>query len=214
MTPSSTIANRYKALRENTPDKVTIIAVSKRQPQDKIKQALDCGIRHFGENKVQEAYSHWQEYKEHYPDLTLHLIGALQSNKVKEAVALFDVIHTVDREKIAKSLSQEMTKTKKEIPCFIQVNCGNEEQKSGISFDALDDFYHFCTQECGLKIIGLMAIPPRDDLAAPHFSNLKKAADRLGVQELSMGMSADYEQAIACGSTHIRIGTDLFGARL
>ena len=192
---------------------INLVAVSKRQPPENIKAALDFGHRLFGENKVQEAQAHWAHLKPQYPDLKLHLIGPLQTNKIKEAVALFDVIETVDREKLARKLGVELQKTGKNTPCFIQVNTGEEAQKSGILPKDLTAFLHYCTDDCGLNIQGLMCIPPADDPAAPHFALLRQMAQNHSLSCLSMGMSADYEYAICLGATHIRVGTALFGAR-
>jgi pyridoxal phosphate enzyme (YggS family) len=193
---------------------VNIVAVSKRQPLDKIKSALEAGHRLFGENKVQEAYEHWQDLKPLYSDLTLHLIGPLQTNKVKKAVGLFDCIETIDSIKLAVKLSNEMNKQNRHLPCFIQVNTGEEEQKSGIMPLALEDFYKFCCDETDLNITGLMCIPPFEEPAALHFALLKKYADELALEHLSMGMSADYHKAIPLGATYIRVGTALFGQRI
>ncbi|MFP4314494.1 MAG: YggS family pyridoxal phosphate-dependent enzyme [Alphaproteobacteria bacterium] len=192
---------------------IHLVAVSKKQPDSRLEEALAAGQRIFGENRVQEAYAHWEERKKLYSDLELHLIGPLQTNKVKEAVALFDVIQSVDREKLARKLAAEMDNQGKSLPCFIQVNTGEEEQKSGIYPAQLQDFYEFCTKECGLSITGLMCIPPLDDPPAAHFALLHKYARGLDLPHLSMGMSADYEQAIALGATYIRIGTGVFGER-
>ena len=206
-------ANIENLRSELTDPAVTLIAVSKQQSDDSLQSALDAGLRHFGENRVQEAQNHWGSKRHLYPDLTLHCIGPLQSNKVADAVALFDVIHTVDREKIARALSQEMQKQNRVLPCFIQVNTGHEAQKSGIEPDALSSFLNFCATETQLDIIGLMGIPPVDQDPEPHFRLLKQLADQHGLKHLSMGMSDDYQTAIACGATHIRIGSALFGAR-
>ena len=194
------------------PDHVTLIAVSKNQPEEKIDAALQAGLRHFGENRVQEAYHHWQDRKTHYEDLVLHLIGPLQSNKAKEAVALFDVIHSVDRPKIARVLADEMRAQKRNLPCFIQVNIGNEPQKSGIAPMDTAEFIKEC-RATGLEIIGLMAIPPADRPPAPYFEEMRRLARENDLPKLSMGMSGDYEEAIAHGATHVRIGSLLFGAR-
>jgi len=148
-----------------------------------------------------------------YTDLDLHLIGPLQTNKAPQAVTLFDCIHTIDREKLARILAKEMDKQNRHLPCFIQVNTGGEDQKAGISTDMLPDFLTFCREECGLNIIGLMCIPPIDEPAALHFALLKKLAARQDLPNLSMGMSSDFEKAIALGATHIRVGTGVFGAR-
>lgn len=191
---------------------VNLVAVSKRQPMSKIQDALDAGHRLFGENRVQEAQEHWHVHREQYKDLTLHLIGPLQTNKAKEAVALFDVIETLDREKLAVALYKEMDKQERYLPCFIQVNTGDEEQKAGIAPDNLPDFIAFC-QHLKINVVGLMCIPPVDEPAALHFAFLKKLALENGLKELSMGMSGDYQQAIAVGATYIRVGTGVFGAR-
>lgn len=194
-------------------DHVTLIAVSKQQPQEKIQSALDHGLRHFGENRVQEAYRHFHELKPNYHDLTLHLIGPLQSNKAAEAVALFDVIHTIDREKIAHVLKAEMQKQQRFLPCFIQVNTGNEPQKAGIAPGDVKAFFDFCTCGVDLDIVGLMCIPPVDQETSEHFRLLKSLGDSIGVTQFSMGMSDDYTQAIEAGATHIRVGSALFGNR-
>lgn len=194
---------------------VTLVAVSKTQSQDAIMAALSCGQRVFGENRVQEAQTHWQEMRDGglYPDLMLHLIGPLQTNKVREAVALFDVIETLDREKLALALKDEMQKQGRDLSCLIQVNTGEEEQKAGIAPRDLKDFHEFCTKECGLNVTGLMCIPPVDEPAGLHFALLKKYARILNLPILSMGMSADFEAAIQIGATHVRVGSALFGAR-
>ncbi len=190
-----------------------LVAVTKMQSADAIRAALDAGHRLFGENKVQEAQEHWAEIKRTRSDISLHLIGPLQTNKVKEAVALFDCIETLDREKLAQALAEEMKKQGRALPCFIQVNTGEEEQKSGIAPREVKDFLGFCRNECALNVTGLMCIPPQDEPAALHFALLKKIAGELGLEHLSMGMSSDFEKAIALGATHVRIGTALFGAR-
>ncbi len=194
---------------------VELVAVSKRQPQEKIIESLNAGQRIFGENRVQEAYDHWNAIKDNnqYPDLKLHLIGSLQSNKSAEAVKLFDVIETVDRPKIAKSLAQEMQKQSRQLPCYIQVNTGEEPQKSGVIPADLPEFVKYCQDECGLDIVGLMCIPPADDPTAIHFAFLHKLATENNLEKLSMGMSADYEKAIDLGATSVRIGSAFFGER-
>ncbi len=193
---------------------ITLVAVSKKQPLERLQEALDCGHRVFGENRVQEAQQHWAHIKPQYPDLKLHLIGPLQTNKVKEAVALFDVIETVDREKLARKLSDEMQTQGRALSCFIQVNTGEEEQKAGIIPAQLPKFMGFCRDECDLNIQGLMCIPPAEEPAALHFALLSKMAKEQGLPCLSMGMSADFEKAIPLGATHIRVGTGIFGARV
>lgn len=195
------------------PKAITLVAVSKKQPDERIQAALDAGHKVYGENRVQEAYEHWEHRKKQYADLVLHLIGPLQSNKTKEAVALFDVIETVDRPKIAKYLAKEMKEQGRNLPCFIQVNTGEEEQKSGILPKDLPDFFKLCTEEHGLDIQGLMCIPPVDEAPALHFALLKNLAEEHNLSNLSMGMSADYDKAVQMGATHIRIGTGVFGRR-
>lgn len=201
------------AKTERSAGDIKLIAVSKKQPAEKLKAALDYGHRIFGENRVQEAQEHWSAHKSGYPDLELHLIGSLQTNKIRDALALFDVIHTIDREKLARKLGNELKNLDKSIPCFIQVNTGEEPQKAGIRPKDLPDFLGFCRGEAGLNIIGLMCIPPIDDLAAVHFAFLQKLAKEQGLSQLSMGMSGDYQKAIPLGATHVRVGTALFGER-
>ncbi|HBR69328.1 MAG TPA: YggS family pyridoxal phosphate-dependent enzyme [Rhodospirillaceae bacterium] len=192
---------------------VQLVAVSKMQPPEKIRAALDAGQRLFGENRVQEAQAHWAALKGEYPDIKLHLIGPLQTNKVKEAVALFDMIETLDREKLAIALSKEIKKQNKNLPCLVQVNTGEEVQKAGIIPAALPGFLDFCRRECALDIRGLMCIPPVDEPPALHFAFLAKLAKENNLKELSMGMSGDFEKAIPLGATFIRIGTGIFGER-
>lgn len=193
---------------------VTLIAVSKQQPDEKLDAALAAGLRVFGENRVQEAQSHWQTRKLDTPDIELHLIGPLQTNKAADAVALFDVIHTVDRPKLAAILSKEMQKQNRQLPCFVQVNTGLEPQKAGILPEDSVAFVETCQNEYGLDICGLMCIPPADEEPVMHFALLKKLANAAGLQQLSMGMSGDYTTAIQLGATHIRVGSSLFGNRL
>lgn len=195
------------------PATINLVAVSKKQPEDCIEEALAAGLRLFGENRVQEAQAHWQERRAAYPDLKLHLIGPLQTNKAKDAVALFDCIETLDREKLATALAKEMDRQGRHIPCFIQVNTGAEPQKAGVMPRDLAAFLSFCRDEKKLDITGLMAIPPVDEPPALHFALLKKLADWHGLPMLSMGMSGDFEQAVALGATHVRVGTALFGER-
>lgn len=194
------------------PAAVTLVAVSKTHGADKINPLIAAGQRVFGENRVQEAKEKFMPLKEEHPDLKLHLIGPLQTNKVKEAVALFDVIETVDRSELAEKLAKEMQKQGKNIPCFVQVNTGEESQKAGISPCETVAFVQKC-RALGLNIIGLMCIPPIEDEPAPHFAFLKKLAQQAGVKELSMGMSADYPIALQQGATFIRVGSALFGQR-
>ena len=206
------LAKAAKLADRNT-NEVSLIAVSKQQPEERIDNALKEGLRIFGENRVQEAEARWQPRRPFFPDLELHLIGPLQSNKAGDAVALFDIIHTVDRPKIARALKTEMDKQNRQLSCFIQVNTGDEPQKAGISPSEVLDFHHYCSSEIGLDITGLMCIPPIDEEAAMHFALLKTLADKLSLPKLSIGMSGDYEEAIAFGATHIRVGSALFGAR-
>jgi pyridoxal phosphate enzyme (YggS family) len=192
---------------------VTLVAVSKKQPDDRIEAALEAGVRVFGENRVQEGQAHWQNRRLTYDDLCLHLIGPLQTNKSAEAVALFDVIETVDREKLAACLAAEMNKQNLHRECYVQVNTGGEDQKAGISPEEAVAFVKTCREEYGLNITGLMCIPPVDEEPAMHFALLKKLAAEAEVNNLSMGMSSDYDTAIRFGATHIRVGSGLFGER-
>lgn len=207
------IGRAAELARRPTKD-VTLVAVSKQQPADKRQAALDAGQRVFGENRVQEAQNHWQELRQHYPDLCLHLIGPLQSNKAADAVALFDVIETIDRPKIAKAIAAEMQRQDRTPTALIQVNTGLEPQKSGIAPVEIGGFLAFCQEEAGLPISGLMCIPPADDEPAPHFALLKKYGAQFNLPVLSMGMSADFETAVQLGATHVRVGSGLFGSRL
>ena len=190
-----------------------IIAVSKRQPDHKIQEALEYGWRVFGENQVQEAYTRWFERKKHMPDLSLHLIGPLQSNKVKQAVQLFDIIHTLDREKIAVKLKREMESAEQDIPCFIQVNIGREASKSGVEPEQTKAFTDFCRHDVGLNTVGLMCIPPVQDNSKAYFTAMQTLQKSCDLKFLSMGMSGDYSDAVRYGSTHVRIGSFLFGNR-
>jgi pyridoxal phosphate enzyme (YggS family) len=189
-----------------------LVAVSKEQPVDKIERLLEQGHRVFGENKVQEAYAKWPELRSCYADIELHLIGSLQSNKAREAVALFDVIETVDRPKIAHRLAEEMHKQHRPLPCYVQVNIGKEPQKSGVMPEDLDALLIYC-KEVGLAIVGLMCVPPHDEPPEAYFAQMQKLTEHYGFEKLSMGMSGDYPKAIQYGATHIRVGTALFGAR-
>jgi pyridoxal phosphate enzyme (YggS family) len=192
---------------------VTLIAVSKTFEADAIRPALETGHRVFGENRVQEAMGKWPELRGSYDGIELHLIGPLQSNKAKEAVTTFDVIHTVDRQKIAKALKAEMNKQGRDLPCFIQVNTAEEPQKAGISPKEVDQFVNECKETVGLNIVGLMCIPPVDEAPGEHFALLQKIAARNGLSQISMGMSSDYETAVGFGATHVRVGSAIFGSR-
>ncbi|UUX47954.1 YggS family pyridoxal phosphate-dependent enzyme [Nisaea acidiphila] len=195
------------------PDEVTLVAVGKVQPVERVEAALAAGQRIFGENRVQEAQGKWPALKERFPDVTLHLIGPLQTNKAADAIALFDVIETVDRPKLARVLAAEMTKQGRALECFIQVNTGEEEQKAGVLPAEADAFIATCRDEHGLNVTGLMCIPPADEEPALHFALLREIARQHGLEKLSMGMSGDYETAIEFGATHVRVGTAIFGQR-
>ena len=211
------ITSQIKTARDNAPgaaSEVHLVAVSKQQPDDKIAAALATGHRLYGENRIQEATGRWAHRRAAYPDLRLHLIGPLQSNKAAEAVALFDVIETVDRPKIAAALAKEMASQNRQLPVFVQVNTGEEPQKSGILPAEVPDFVTQCQQEFGLDVIGLMCIPPQSEEPAMHFALLKKLAATCQLAHLSMGMSADFEDAIAFGADYVRVGSALFGERL
>ena len=192
---------------------VKLVAVSKFQPVEKIEEVLKSGHSVFGENRIQEAQEKFPILREKYPDIELHFIGHLQTNKAKEAVKIFDVIETVDSIKLADALKKEMDKQNRPLPCFIQVNTGNEEQKGGIGIDELEELFRHCTKDLKLNIEGLMCIPPADEIADMHFALLHKLAKQLGLKKLSMGMSDDFEAAIKYGATHVRIGSAVFGER-
>ncbi|RDJ20545.1 YggS family pyridoxal phosphate-dependent enzyme [Bosea caraganae] len=198
---------------ERRPEEVALIAVSKTMPEEVILPALEAGQRVFGENYVQEAKTKWPALRERFPDAEVHMIGPLQSNKAREAVALFDAIHSLDRESLAKELSREIARAGKAPLLFVQVNTGEEPQKGGISPGEVDAFLALCRDHHGLVIAGLMCIPPADEPPSPHFALLAKIAARNGLHGLSMGMSADYEAAIQLGATHVRVGSAIFGAR-
>lgn len=202
---------RGKALKPA--EETTLVAVSKTFPAEAIRPVLEAGQRVFGENRVQESKEKWPGLKEDFPDVELHLIGPLQSNKTKEAVALFDVIETVDRKKIADALAAEMDKTGKRPRLYVQVNTGGEEQKAGISPEDTANFVAYCRSELGLTIEGLMCIPPIDEEPALHFALLDKLATEAGVDGRSMGMSADFATAIKFGATAVRVGSAIFGQR-
>jgi len=195
------------------PAEVTLVAVSKTHGADKVRELLAAGQRVFGENRVQEAEEKFPALQAEYPDLQLHLIGPLQTNKARDAVALFDVIESVDRERLAATLAKEMARTGRRPDCFIQVNTGEEPQKAGILPGELDAFVASCRDTHKLPVVGLMCIPPVDEEPALHFALLVKMAARNGLSKVSMGMSADYEIAVRLGATHVRVGSALFGAR-
>ena len=195
------------------PGAVTLVAVSKTHGEDEILPVIEAGQRVFGENKVQESQGKWPALKQRFPDIELRLIGPLQSNKAGDAVALFDVIETVDREKIAGALAKEMTKQGRAPRLYVQVNTGEETQKAGIMPMEAVAFVARCREEYGLTIEGLMCIPPADENPGPHFALLKKLAGEAGVEKLSMGMSGDFETAVEMGATSVRVGSAIFGAR-
>jgi PLP dependent protein len=195
------------------PGSVTLIAVSKTFEATAIRPVLAGGQRVFGENRVQEAKGKWPGLKAEYPDVELHLIGPLQSNKVREAVQLFDAIHAVDRPKIAKAIADEMARQGRKLQLFVEVNTGEEPQKAGIAPAELAAFLAYCRDDLKLEIAGLMCIPPQDEAPAVHFAFLAKLAKENGIPKLSMGMSADYETAVNLGATHVRVGSAIFGAR-
>ena len=195
------------------PASVNLVAVTKTFGAEHITPVLDAGHRLFGENRVQEAKAKWPALRERYPDIELHLIGPLQSNKAKEAVALFDAIHTIDRPKIAQAIAEEMAKQGRRLKLFIEVNTGEEPQKAGVMPKEAAGLLRLCREELKLDIAGLMCIPPQDEEAAVHFAFLAKLARELGLAHLSMGMSADFETAIAFGATYVRVGSQIFGTR-
>jgi pyridoxal phosphate enzyme (YggS family) len=209
-----TIISRFENIKSLIGNSnVKIIAVSKTFSPDIIKPLVDHGHLHFGENKVQEAQFKWVDLKKINPNINLHMIGKLQSNKAKEAVKLFDYIHSLDNQKLANILAKQENIANKKLKYFIQVNIGNEKQKSGISINLLDDFYYYCIKELKINIIGLMAIPPDDNQSDDYFKKLMELNKLLGLSELSMGMSSDFNIALKYGSTFVRIGSSIFGSR-
>jgi len=214
----SIIIERFKKIKANIDEinpkkKVKIIAISKTFNLDYVKPLIDHGHDHFGENKVQEAIAKWKEIKKLNQSLKLHMVGKLQSNKAKNAVEIFDFIHSLDNQKLADILSKSQKNINKQLKYFIQVNIGNELQKSGISVSELDSFYTYCTQEIKLNVIGLMIIPPNDEQTTKYFKSIEEINNSLALNELSMGMSADYLEAIKYSATFVRIGSSIFGSR-
>ena len=205
------IARICKPARREPAD-VTLIAVSKTHPAERIEPLLEAGHRVFGENRVQEAQAKWPELRVRFPDTQLHLIGQLQSNKAEEAVAVFDAIHSLDRASLVKALGKAMDKAGKRVPCFVQVNIGDEAQKGGCPIVELPEFLT-AVRAADIPLAGLMCLPPSGIEAAPFFALLHKLAADNGVNGLSMGMSGDYETAVQLGATHVRVGTALFGKR-
>ena len=220
---SATLAGRLAAIRQQIAeaaetaqrkaDSVTLIAVAKTFPAEAVIEALAAGQRHFGENRVQEGMAKYPALRETHPDLVLHLIGPLQTNKVKQAVAHFDVIHTLDRESLAEELAREFARSGRRLPCFIQVNTGEEPQKAGCAPQDADAFIADCRDRLKLPVTGLMCIPPAEEEPAPHFALLHKIAKRNGLDQLSMGMSSDFDTAVMLGATHVRVGSAIFGGR-
>jgi len=207
------IVSNFEKIKKLINNNVNIIAVSKSFQYEHIKPLVEYGHKHFGENKVQEALSKWSKVKEKQSDLLLHMIGKLQSNKVREAINLFDYIHSLDNIKLASLLSKFENFLNKKRKYFIQVNIGREKQKSGILTEQLDSFYNFCTKELNLNVIGLMTIPPNDGNITTYFKSLMELNHSLGLQEISMGMSSDFIEAIKYKATFVRIGTAIFGNR-
>ena len=214
----SIVVERFTKIKSNIAslkliNPVNIIAVSKTFPIDHIHPLIEYGHIHYGENKVQEASAKWSEQKKHNQNLKLHMIGKLQSNKAKEALKIFDYIHSLDSQKLADVLARHQKNLNKKIEYFIQVNIGNEIQKSGIPVSELDSFYNYCVNEINLNVIGLMVIPPNDNDSTKYFKSLNELNKSLALKNLSMGMSSDYIDAIKHGATFVRIGSSIFGAR-
>tara|TARA_A100001015_G_scaffold212953_1_gene238855 strand:+ start:7601 stop:8245 length:645 start_codon:yes stop_codon:yes gene_type:complete len=212
------IIERFNKIKSNIDDlkpskPVNIVAISKTFSLDHIKPLIDFGHKHFGENKVQEAIAKWTDLKSNNKNLNLHMVGKLQSNKAKDAVKLFDYIHSLDNQKLADTLAKHQMNLKRNLNYFIQVNIANETQKSGIPISQLDPFYNYCKNEINLNIIGLMVIPPNDNNTEKYFKSLNELNKSLALQDLSMGMSADYLEAIKYGATFVRIGSSIFGQR-
>jgi PLP dependent protein len=195
------------------PASVRLVAITKTYGAEAIAPVLEAGHRTFGENRVQEARAKWSALRERYPGIELHLVGALQSNKAREAVQTFDAIHSIDREKIAEAVAEEMARQRKALQLFIQVNTGEEPQKAGVAPREAGRLLRFCRDDLKLAIAGLMCIPPHDEEPGVHFAFLAKLAAELGLAGLSMGMSADFETAVTFGATHVRVGSDIFGQR-
>ena len=222
LAPTASIADNLARLRARLrevardagrpADAAALVAIAKTHPAAAVEPALAAGQRLFGENRVQEAAAKWPALKRRYADVELHLVGPLQTNKAREAVALFDVVETVDRPRLARILARECAAQGRRVECFVQVNTGAEPQKSGVAPGAADAFIAAC-RDIGLDVTGLMCIPPVDEEPSLHFALLRMIAERNGLAKLSMGMSADFEIAVAFGATHVRIGTAIFGPR-
>ena len=203
------IINKKKLIVANP----NIIAVSKTFSSEKIIPLIEAQHSHFGENKVQEAEKKWPELKKKYPNIKLHMVGKLQSNKAKKAVNLFDYIHSLDNIKLAEKLAKFEKELNKKVKIFIQINLGKEDQKSGIAIKDLDNFFNYCTKKLFLNIIGLMCLPPENEISSSYFQTLSDLSNKLNLKDLSMGMSNDYLDALNYGSTYLRIGTLIFGKR-
>jgi pyridoxal phosphate enzyme (YggS family) len=220
---AKTMADRFREVRARIaaaaeaagrdPAEVALVAVSKAQPEERVVAALEAGERLFGENYVQPAMARWPDLREHFPGIALHMIGAIQTNKAKEVVQTFDAVQTLGRDKLARALAKEMEKQDRRLPCFVQVNTGEEPQKAGVLPDDADGFIRRCREDLKLDIQGLMAIPPADEEPSLHFALLAKIAARNGLPGLSMGMSDDFEIAVRFGASHVRVGSALFGPR-
>ena len=206
------VADNLASIRTRAQN-ATLIAVSKTRSVEEIREALNAGQRVFGENKVQEAQAKFPALRKAYPDIELHLIGALQTNKALAAVELFDVIQTLDRPALAEALTKAIRKTGRSPRLYVEVNIGNEPQKAGLAPEKLGEFIAFCHKDCGLSITGLMCIPPHDQAPAPFFQQMRKLANTCALPHLSMGMSGDFETAALCGATEVRVGTAIFGER-
>ena len=212
------IIQRFEKIKSNIKilkpsKKINIVAISKTFDLNHIKPLIDYGHNHFGENKVQEAVAKWTDLKKNMKNLNLHMVGKLQSNKAKNAVEIFDYIHSLDNQKLADVLSKSQKNSNRYLKYFIQVNIGNELQKSGIHINDLESFYNYCTREKKLDVIGLMVIPPNDDNTKKYFQSVSNLNSSLGLKELSMGMSTDYVEAINQNATFVRIGSSIFGSR-
>jgi pyridoxal phosphate enzyme (YggS family) len=211
--------NNLKSIQDTLKNKIKnlnqpkIIAVSKTFPIEDIYPLINHGHEHFGENKVQESLKKWTDIKQDFKNIRLHMIGKLQTNKVKYVVPLFDYIHSLDSLKLAEKISNEQQKLNKKLKIFIQINIGNEDQKSGIEPDKLEDFYKKCTSEYGLDIIGLMCLPPKENLSLKYFKKMKELQKNVQLKDLSMGMSNDYIEAAENGASYLRIGSKIFGER-
>ena len=214
----SIIIERFNKIKSNISNlkptqEVKIVAVSKTFPLSHIKPLIDYGHTHFGENKVQEAKSKWLELKKSNKNFKLHMVGKLQTNKVKNALEIFDYIHSLDNQRLADRLSKFQQNLNKSLKYFIQVNIGNEIQKSGIPQSELEDFFDYCTKEKNLNVIGLMVLPPNDNNTKKYFEKMRDLSNSLSLKELSMGMSADYLEAVNFNSSYVRIGSQIFGSR-